>query len=195
MPLRSHLIIYNAREADIFSEMNKSRQQRRHRIRRTFRIDHQHNRDIQHSGYLIGRTFLAVIAVEKPHHPFHDTDICLFAILPEELPDMLRLSHKRIEVDAGTSADSLVELRVDIVRSALEGLHLVALLAQQRHQSSGNGCLARAARRSRYKKCLSCCHYHYFCCKIKKNPLIMHHLSEKVVSLHADNGNLVADAA
>jgi hypothetical protein len=34
-----------------------------------------------------------------------------------------------------------------------------------------------------------------FCCKIKKNPCNMHHISNIFVSLPPINGNLVADAA
>ena len=126
---------------------------------------------------------------------------------------MLRRSHKRIEVDAGAAADCLVKLRIDIVWSALEGLHLIAFLSEQRHQSSGNGCLARAARGSRYEECPFCCHHHNFCCKssdnlaritqidtkkirkTEKNRVIRVIRAIKVLSLHADNGNLVADAA
>jgi hypothetical protein len=53
--------------------------------------------------------------------------------------------HKRVEVDAGAMAYRLMELRVDIVRATLKGLHLVAFLCEQCHQSPGNRCLARAA--------------------------------------------------
>ena len=200
VPLRSHLIIYNACNAEIAPlpeggcrrlrggrlEMNEARQQGCRRVSRTLRIDHQHDGDIQHSGYLIRGTLVAIISVVEPHHPFHDANIGIFTIMPEEFADVLWGCHKCIEVDAGSAADCLVELRVDIVRAALEGLYLIAFFGEQCHQPSGNRCLARAARRSRYEECLSCCHHHVFCCKIKKNPLIMHHISKKVVPLHTE---------
>ena len=71
----------------------------------------------------------------------------------KKFTDMLSRRHKRIKIDTGTPANSLMEFRVDVVRSALERLHPVALLGEQRHQPSGNSCLTRATRGRSYQKC------------------------------------------
>ena len=57
---------------------------------------------------------------------------------------MLRRSHEGVKVDTRPSAYRFMELGVDIVWTALERLHLEPPLRQQRHQSPGNGRLARA---------------------------------------------------
>ena len=47
-----------------------------------------------------------------------------------ELSDMFWSSHESIEVDAGSATDSRMELGVDIVGAALEGLYLHPLGCQ-----------------------------------------------------------------
>ena len=60
----------------------------------------------------------------------------------EEFTHMGFRSHKRIEIDAGTPAHRLMEYRVDVVRTAFEGLHTIAFPRIECHQATGNRRLA-----------------------------------------------------
>ena len=164
MALGSHLIKYNATDADTLPEVDEAREQRRHRIGSRLGIDHQYDGNVQHLCDLCRGALVTIIAVEKAHHALHDADIGLRPIVDEDIPDMLWRRHKGVEIDAGPAAYRLVELRIDIVGTALEGLHLPALGREQRHQASGDGCLARAARWCRYHECRlhRCKGKHYF---------------------------------
>ena len=51
-------------------------------------------------------------------------------------------SHEGIEVDAGMPAHRLVEFRINVIGTALEGLHTIAFPCIQRHQATGNRRLA-----------------------------------------------------
>ena len=133
--------------------MGKAIEQRRHRIGGTLSIHHQHHRNIQHAGYLGRRAPVAVVAVKESHHAFDNADISIVAIVPEEFTHMLWRRHEGVEIDRRSPAHRLVELRVNVIRSALEGLHTIAFLPEQRHQPPGNGRLARAAGRCCYEKC------------------------------------------
>ena len=157
--LRSHLVKDDASDADILPEVDETREECCHRVGCRLGIDHQYHRDIQHACYLIRGTPLTIVTVEESHHPLHDADIGIGTIVREELAHMFWRGHEGIEVDAGSAAYRLVEFRVDIVGSALEGLHLIAFPTEQSHQSSGNGCLARAAGGCRYQKCCLRCRH------------------------------------
>ena len=62
--------------------------------------------------------------------------------MDEEFTHMGFRSHKRIEIDTGTSAYRLMEFRVDIVWTAFEGLHTIAFPRIECHQATGNRRLA-----------------------------------------------------
>ena len=144
MALASYLIIYNTRDADILAEVEEAIEQRCHRIGCRTGIDHEDDGQTEHTGYLVGRTPPAIVAVEQSHHALNNAHVGIGSITPEQLSDMLVRGHERIEVDARPSADTLVKLRIDVIGATLEGLHPIALAAEECHQSAGNGCLARA---------------------------------------------------
>ena len=148
----SHLIKYNACEACVIPEMDKALQQCRHGISCRAGIHHQYYRQTQYAGYLISTSLVVVVAIEESHHSLHDTHVGIGTIVGKEFTDMFRCSHKRVEVDTRSAAHRLVELRVDVVGPALEGLHLVASLGVQCHQPSGNRRLAGAAHGGCYEE-------------------------------------------
>ena len=127
MALRAHLIIYNARNVHILPEVDEALQQRRYRIGGRLGIDHEHHGQPQHPGNLGRRAPITVVAVEQPHHALHDTDVGISPVVGEELSDVVGGGHKRVEVDTRATADCLMKLGVDIVGTALEGLHPHAL--------------------------------------------------------------------
>ena len=141
--------------------MEEAIEQRCHRIGCRMGIDHENDGQTKHTGYLVGRAPPTVVAVEESHHALDDAHVGIGTIVPEQMADMLFRGHERIEVDARPSADTLVKLRVDVVGSTLEGLHPVALAAEECHQSAGNGCLARARCRCCYQKAVLHCRKNY----------------------------------
>ena len=195
MSLTSHLIIYNTSDADILTEIDEARNECCHRIGCRLRIDHQHHRDIQYSRYLVGRALFTVVAIEETHHSLDNADVSILAIMVEELTNMLWSRHKGIKVDTGSATDSRMELRVDIVWTTLEGLHLQTFGCEECHQSPDNRRLARATGWGCDKKGRFRSHLRILWCKIKKNPRIMHYLFKKNCIFALRNGNLVADAA
>ena len=74
----------------------------------------------------------------------------LVAIFHPEL--MPRRCHECIEVDARSATNQFMEFCVDIVRSALEWLHLHPLGCEECHHPTGNGRLARPTRGGCYHK-------------------------------------------
>ena len=73
----THLIKYDARYADILSEVDKAREQSCRRVGCRLGIHHEDDGDVEYTGNLVGRTSFTVVAVEESHHAFHDTDVGL----------------------------------------------------------------------------------------------------------------------
>ena len=65
---------------------------------------------------------------------------------------MLMRSHEQVEIHRRSATYRSVKHSVDIIRSALEWLHLISFSRQQCHKSYGYRCLARSRRGSRYHK-------------------------------------------
>ena len=81
-----------------------------------------------------------------------------------------------------------MELGVDIVGAAFEWLYAEAFLRKESHQTSGNGCFARAAGGGCYHKCW------FHTAKVEKIFGIYACFTKKVVTLQPKIGNLTADA-
>ena len=150
MAFRTNPVENHTADVHILPEMDKTGKQSRQRVGRPLGIDHQHDRQAQCPCDFRRGTEVAVIAVEKSHHTLNDTHIGVFPIMGEKTLHMLWRGHKRVEVDARSAADLFMELGVDVVGTAFEGLHLLPLGNEQRHQSPGNGGLARATGWRRY---------------------------------------------
>ena len=138
---------------NVLSEVDEALKQWCHRVGSTLGIDNQDDRQLQNAGNLGRGPLIALKAIKEAHHTLYDTYISLFSIMLKEVVDMLRGSHEGVQVDARATTYCLVKLRVDIVGSAFEGLHTIALLREKSHQAACNGCLTTAAGRCCYEKC------------------------------------------
>jgi hypothetical protein len=142
-----------------WTEIHKPREEGSHGICSAPGIYHKDDGQFEYAGYFVGGTLLAIVAVVKAHHALYDADVggggccdgaaacterggaCCdgaaaytgTAIAGEKGTDVVGTGHKGVEVDAGSSAYRLMELRINIVGSALEGLHSVALLSEKCH--------------------------------------------------------------
>ena len=141
----AYLVEDDACDADVGAEARKALQEGCHAVGCRACIDDEHHWQCEHAGYLGRRAPVAVVAVVEPHHGLDYRHVGRGGIAAEELPYVLGCGHERVEVDAGSAAHCLVELGVDVVGAALEGLHAQALLAEECHEAPGNGGLARAA--------------------------------------------------
>ena len=86
-------------------------------------------------------------------------------------------------------ANRRVELRVDVVRATLEGLHRVALLGVEPHQATGNRCLARAAHGGCYEK--SRIHKKLLKCKITKKRAIGYQYATIIKEFSASSDTMI----
>ena len=164
MPLAAHLIKYHARDAHVRTKMQEALQQGGHGVGCGARIDHEHHGQVQHSSHLRAGAEVAVVAVEEPHHTLDHSHVgrptrplwsCCAAkgVAAEEFTDVVWRSHERVEVHARAAADGFVELGVDVIRPAFEGLDAEATLHKKGHQTTGNGGLATAAGGCCYEEC------------------------------------------
>ena len=152
MAFRTNPVENHAADVHILPEMDKTGKQCRQGVGRPLGIDHQHDWQAQCPCNFRRRTEIAVIAIEKSHHTLNDTHIGVFPVMGEKTLHILWRGHKCVEVDARSATDQFMELGVDVVRTAFEGLYLHPLGNEQRHQSPGNGGLAGATGGCRYHK-------------------------------------------
>ena len=104
-----------------------------------FDVEHEHDRPAGERREVRGRAVAARAAcagaVVESHDALGDADFCIGAGVTQQARDERRAHGPGVEVDAGAAGGGGVERRVDVVGSALEGLHGDAAPAQSAQQA------------------------------------------------------------
>ena len=116
----------------------------RHRVGGRTCIDHKQNRHIQQRRNLSTAAAHAVIAVKQSHHALNHSHIGTGRITCKNLTYMLRRSHPGIQIDRLPPGCYSMELRVNIIRTALERLDIEPTPRKSPQQSHSKRGLAAA---------------------------------------------------
>ena len=111
-----------------------------HRPRR----HHQHHRQAEQTSHLGGRTAIPVIAVEESHHALCHRHLSPGGISAVDLLHTILTVEEGVEIDRRTTGCCGVELWVEVVRAALEGLHPQSPPYKRPQESYGNYALPAA---------------------------------------------------
>ena len=121
-------------------------------------VEHEHDGDAEGAGAVGGasRRIAGITAVEQPHDPFADAGVGIVGAVVPQRADAFAAHHPCIEVAGGVPGGLSVEGRVDIVRPALEALHLQPASGERTHQRDPRRRLPLPGSGGGKAKCVKC---------------------------------------
>ena len=143
VPLARHTIEDHARDIDIISVSGASECDGGGRLGLAGDIEHQHHRPPEKRCQIGGRTGPGSSsrgsAVEQSHHAFHNGNIRICRCRSRKSCDPILTHRPAIQIITWATGRDLVEGRIDIIRTALEGLNRMASTAKRAQQPERDG--------------------------------------------------------
>ena len=124
MSRRRNLVEHHSYYTDTGIKMLKTIDDRSYRISYHSGIHQQNHRKIQDSRHLGTTALHSPITIEQTTRTFHDTSLCLFAVLIIKVLNMCIRSHPCIQVDGFIVRRNGQQLGIHKLRTAFIGLHL-----------------------------------------------------------------------
>ena len=96
---------------------------------------------------MIGRAFLINTgqAVKQSHNALDHRKFLLTPVLYKQSLGLFFICKKGVQIFGRYLENLFMKHRIDIIRSAFIGYHLLSLLFQQFQQGTGNGCFSASA--------------------------------------------------
>ena len=138
----------NARKVDVAAITPAPQGDGRRRLRLRGNIQRQNDGPARESSQIGGRAFAAAAfparAVEKPHDAFGDTNIGANRGFADKVLDEFAPHAPCVEIEAFAARGLFVKCRIDVIGTALEGLHRQAPPLQRPHKPKRKRGFARA---------------------------------------------------
>ncbi len=135
MPRARDAVENHARDIDVISISGASECDGGSRFRLAGDIEHQHHRPPQQRRQIGGRAGPRLSssrgAVEQSHHAFRNGNLRIHRCRRRKRCDQARTHRPAVQIIARVTDRDLVEGRINIVRSAFEGLHSEAATAKR----------------------------------------------------------------